>query len=125
MKPFNLEEYLNNPSKKVVTRDGRNVRIICTDHDNVSYPTVGAIKGYDFPFCFSEDGCVVGSKCNDANDLFFAPEKHEAWINLYRVCSTGGKYPGCRLFNTEKETKQGVAIKDDRYIATIKIEWEE
>ena len=31
MKQFSLEEYLANPSKKVVTRDGRNVRIICTD----------------------------------------------------------------------------------------------
>ena len=31
MKPFNLQEYLANPSRKVVTRDGRQVRIICTD----------------------------------------------------------------------------------------------
>lgn len=46
MKPFNLEEYLKNPSRKVVTRDGRNVRIICTDFDNPDYPVVGEIKGY-------------------------------------------------------------------------------
>ena len=31
MKEFNLTEYLKDPSKKVVTRDGRDVRIICTD----------------------------------------------------------------------------------------------
>ena len=31
MKEFNLNEYLKNPSQKVVTRDGRNVRIIYTD----------------------------------------------------------------------------------------------
>lgn len=31
MKPFNLEEYLANPSKKVVTGDGRKARIVCTD----------------------------------------------------------------------------------------------
>lgn len=30
-KPFNLEEYLADPSKKVVTRKGNPVRIICTD----------------------------------------------------------------------------------------------
>ena len=29
MKPFNLEEYLANPNRKIVTRDGRNARIIC------------------------------------------------------------------------------------------------
>ena len=31
MKQFDLKEYLKGPNKKVVTRDGRNVRIICTD----------------------------------------------------------------------------------------------
>ena len=31
MKPFNLEEYLENPSRKVVMRNGTPVRIICTD----------------------------------------------------------------------------------------------
>ena len=31
MKPFNLEEYLANPSRKVVMRNGTPVRIICTD----------------------------------------------------------------------------------------------
>ena len=31
MKQFNLEEYLKDPNKKVVTRDGRNARIVCTD----------------------------------------------------------------------------------------------
>lgn len=31
MKPFTLEEYLANPNKKVVTRDGRNAKIICTN----------------------------------------------------------------------------------------------
>ena len=118
MKPFSLDEYLKNPSKKVITRDGHNVRIICTDHDNVLYPIVGAIKGYEFPFCFSEDGCVVGSKCNDANDLFFAPEKHEGWVNVYRdfddvMCGS--------VFATEEDAKR----KAKTAIATIRIEWEE
>lgn len=30
---FDLEEYLADPSRKVVTRDGKQVRIICTDAD--------------------------------------------------------------------------------------------
>ena len=30
MKEFDLQEYLKHPSQKVVTRDGRKVRIICT-----------------------------------------------------------------------------------------------
>ena len=31
MKQFSLEEYLKNPKRKVITRGGRPVRIICTD----------------------------------------------------------------------------------------------
>lgn len=31
MKQFDIEKYLENPKQRVVTRDGRNVRIICTD----------------------------------------------------------------------------------------------
>ena len=31
MKQFNLNEYLKDPSKKVITRDGRAVKIHCTN----------------------------------------------------------------------------------------------
>ena len=123
MKQFSLEEYLKNPSKRVVTRDGRNVRIICTDHDNISYPIVGAIKGYDFPFCFSEDGCVVGSKCTDANDLFFAPEKHEGWINLYKN-EDGISWISPNYFTSKKEAEEEGRAHTCS-VTTIKIEWEE
>lgn len=43
MKQFNLEEYLKNPSRKVVTRDGRNARIICTDAKG-KYPIVALME---------------------------------------------------------------------------------
>ena len=127
MKPFNLEEYLKNPLRKVITRDGHNVRIICTDHDNISYPIVGAIKGYDFPFCFSEDGCVVGSKCNDANDLFFASEKHEGWINIFR--GKDNPFTGNIIFaskeGAEESGRHCCGFTKDLYMTSAKIEWEE
>lgn len=126
MKPFNLDEYLKNPSKKVITRTGKNARIRCTDVKNELYPVLALVEigDYESPTLYTADGEFILGQERDL-DLFFAPTKHEAWINMYRLCSTGDKYPGCRLFNTEKEAKQGVAIKDDRYIATAKIEWEE
>ena len=31
MKQFTVEEYQKNPNRKVITRDGRSVRIVCTD----------------------------------------------------------------------------------------------
>ena len=124
MKEFSLEEYLKNPNREVVTRDGRKVRIVCTDFDNPDYPVVGEIKGHKWPFSFATNGLLIKG-AEHLDDLFFAPEKHEGWINLYKICSIGVKYPGCRLFNTKKEAKQALVTKDDRYVATIKIEWEE
>ena len=46
MKQFSLNEYLANPSRKVVTRDGHSVRIICTDADGKA-PVVALIKYED------------------------------------------------------------------------------
>ena len=38
MKQFNLEEYKKNPNRKVITRDGKSVRIVCTDMIGTAYP---------------------------------------------------------------------------------------
>ena len=44
MKQFNLEEYLKNPSRKVVTGDGRNARIVCTDVKDDDYPILVLVE---------------------------------------------------------------------------------
>ena len=125
MKQFNLEEYLKNPNRKIVTRDGVAVRIICTDFDR-EYPIVGAIKGHTYPSLFTEKGCYNSDGTSSPCDLFFAPEKkekkekHEGWMNLYK----GGKkyYPGKIIFPTEEEALKGKCLD---YITTVKIEWED
>ena len=48
MKQFDLKEYLKDPNKKVVTRDGRNARIICTDRQGGDRPIL--------ILCFESDG---------------------------------------------------------------------
>lgn len=100
MKQFNLEEYLKNPSKKVITRDGRNVRIICTDFDNHDFPVVGEIKGHKWPLSFATNGTSIKGR-QLCSDLFFAPEKHEGWINLYKMNSIIS--PGPRAYDTKKK----------------------
>ena len=47
MEKFNLEKYLANPSRKVVTRNGRNVRIVCTDRNINNFPIVALIQLYN------------------------------------------------------------------------------
>ena len=122
MKRFNLEEYLKNPSKKVITRDGRNARIICTNAKN-DYPIVALIEmpnGRERQPCgYKKDGTyLIGEKLSC--DLFFAPEKHEGWINIYRDTLRGEYYK--YIYPSEEDAKENAC---SGAIATVKIEWEE
>ena len=123
MKPFNLKEYLKNPNRKVVTRDGRNVKIICTNFDSEKYPIIGEIKGYGYPAIYDEEGYAPCSDYDNSTDLFFAPEKHEGWINLYRN-EDGISWISPNYFTSKKEAEEeGKAHTCS--VTTIKIEWEE
>ena len=83
MKQFNLEEYLANPSRKVVTRDGRTVKIHCTNYDS-RQPIIAELEYHNFSSSFTKDGRYFNDDRNSPYDLFFASEKHEGWINLYK-----------------------------------------
>ena len=123
MKPFNLEEYLINPSKKVVTREGKPARIICTDAKFEKYPLVALITkkdGQEFIAIFDTLG-KYHCKHYSYLDLFFASEKHEGWINLYKSGISWSL--GTSIWQTEEEAKKWVGAAD--YATTIKIEWEE
>lgn len=128
MKPFNLEEYLKNPCRKIVTRDGRSARIICTDKKDFQYPIVALVKTtqtniIEEVYFYTADGSYL-DKAESPRDLFFAPEKKEGWINLQkdRDCRRGGI-----VYSTEQDAKEAVDVNEvnDDYITTIKIEWEE
>ena len=123
MKPFNLEEYLANPSRKVVTREGNPARIICTDAKFEKYPLVALITkkdGQEFIAIFDTLG-KYHCKHYSYLDLFFASEKHEGWINLYK--SGIGWSLGANIWQTEAGAKKWVGATDST--VTIKIEWEE
>lgn len=56
-----------------------------------------------------------------SNDLFFAPEKHEGWINIYKE---NKNFKGGYIYLSEKEaSNEGKYLCN--YITTAKIEWEE
>ena len=122
MKQFNLEEYLKNPSRKIVTREGKPARIICTDVKGASYSVLALVdKGdYEGPTLYTKKGEYnLGTECS--YDLFFAPEKHEGWVNVYmnyNERNVGTLY-------SSKEDALEVAKLYDTYVATVKIEWEE
>lgn len=122
MKEFNLEEYLKNPSQKVVTRDGREVRIICTDRKE-EQPIVALVitNTKEDVRCFYKNG--RWSNTNEWYlDLFFAPIKREGWVNVYKLGIKIIRQCG-NIFGTEKEALNFKS--DENYITTTKIEWEE
>lgn len=123
MKEFNLDEYLKNPNQKVVTRDGREVRIICTDAKGEE-PIVALIynknRDEENVYTYNRDGYFYKDN-NSCLDLFFAPIKKEGWVNVYKDDNT--RYIG-DIYPSEKEAKENKG-DDLYYITTIKIEWEE
>ena len=127
MGKFNLDEYLANPSRKVVTRDGRPVKIICTNLKNFlgNYSIVAEIEGSGCSEAFTQGGeYLIGS--SSQNDLFFAQEKKEGWMTIFR--GKYGPYPG-KIFNSKEDAEESRRIycrfTDDLYLATVKVEWEE
>ena len=126
MKQFSLEEFKKNPNRKVVTRSGMPVKIICTDAVG-SHPIVGLVKrsnGLESACRFYEYGNVDKNReCE--NDLFFAPVKREGYINIYR--SKLGIVPNQTSFCVlSKEDAEIEAAKyPDDFIATAKVTWEE
>ena len=118
MKPFNLDEYLKNPKRKIITRDGRNVTIHCTNY-NSNFPIVAEIEGAHSSDSFNKEGKFYQISDSE-NDLFFAPEKHEGWATIY------GKFLTGEIFSTKEEAEESVkrcGTKD--FVAIAKVEWEE
>lgn len=125
MKPFSLEEYLNNPRKEIVTRDGHSVRIICTDREGTSTPIVALVTddyGVERIVDYRKNGRYFAQEAIDESksttDLFFASEEHKGWINIYRTCDNG--YRGNAIFPTEQIAKDNRSANG---VATIEITW--
>ena len=126
MKQFNLQEYLAHPERKVVTRDGKKVRIICTDRKGLyTKPVIALItlpNGDEGIKTFWDNGIeTAGSEYE--NDLFFAPEKHEGWI-IINKWPDGERDTNGIIYDTELDIPNKPQVGTHR-VATVKVEWEE
>lgn len=128
-KQFDLQEYLKNPNRKVITRDGRSVRIVCTDMIGNPYPVLAICKMDPTHECcrsYTTDGKLYTEGDSQA-DLFFAPEKKEGWVNLFNLSKDLCLSRGLSRVYSSKEVAESMVEKCGLhpYIATVKIEWEE
>ena len=124
MKQFSVKDYLANPSRKVVTRDGRSVRVLCTDKKS-EYSVVALVsqnENTETTYNFAKDGTYLKGEENSL-DLFFAPEKKMAWANLY--CTELGTLSSGEFFKTEEIALKRKATDRGKYLTTYKVEWEE
>lgn len=120
MEQFDLDKYLKNPNRKIVTRSGSSVRIICTDRFDCDFPIVTLMNNGECEIIISyrRNGKLSTHK-ESKYDLFFAPEKEIKWLNIYK--DANGEYYSGSPFETEEEAfenRSSVGI----YIDTIKIE---
>ena len=127
MERFSLEKYLATPSRKVVTRDGSKVRILCTDRRDLNFPIIALIenesRGGEVIYAYTKDG-IYCNTCPTTYDLFFAPEKHEGWINIFKYVSTNAYLKESRIYSSKEiAEREGRGYRD--YLSTIEIEWEE
>ena len=128
MKQFSLEEYLENPSKKIVTREGKDARIICTDVKSEKYQVVALVTkkgGQEILATFDTSG-KYRSGYNSHLDLFFAPEKHEGWtLFVVNWKSIGADMLDSIIYTTREEAQRMRETNPGRYGAIVKLEWEE
>ena len=124
MKPFNLE--LAKMGYPVCTRDGRPARIICFNllsgirEMSIVYLSKDKERDVETISTCTIDGFCYPNKVESNLDLMMCPLKRTGYINLYknnRVCK--------QIFRTEEEAKIAANSTPDRYVKTIKIEWEE
>ena len=126
MKHFSLKEYLKNPARKVVTREGNSVEIIYTNAEG-RYPIVAVVT--------NKEGNKVTIKCTkyglwsengeSALDLFFEPIKKEGWVNIY---NDGSNITTGDVYSNKEEAIKNINFNFNsnfKYITTVKIEWEE
>lgn len=125
MKPFSLEEFKKNPSQKVITRDGREVRIVCTDFKNeqpiLALVTEGNREDIHF---YYQNGAWCNEFPENKLDLFFAPTKKEGWVNVYKgVIENHLPFVGQKVYKSKEDAIRNKC--EGIYLTTTKIEWEE
>lgn len=123
MKPFNIKEHLEHPDWKVVSREGRPVRILCTDLDDADYPVAAAINNYHVDR-YTADGLFQAGK-ETKYDLFFAPKKHKGWTLFVNSESIGPDILDSTIYATREEAQRMREAYPGRYGAIVKLEWEE
>lgn len=126
MKPFDIE--LAKAGHPVRTRDGRDVRIVCFDMNNPTYPIVAIINDknceYESPHIYKADGKYnPDSDINSDFDLFMKTKRHSGWVNIYANTDYDFDLGYCgSIYSTKEEAIKNI-YQNQKCIDTVKINW--
>lgn len=126
MKQFNLQAFLKNPTRPIVTRDGHAARIICTNRIDKTHSILALLfededRDREEVYQYTSKGEYFPN-ASSPHDLFFAPIKKEGWINIYHYDGIENANAARRIYDTKEEA---LSCKNKGCVDTIKIEWEE
>ncbi len=98
-------------NKPVMTRDGRKVRILCTDKAGGSYPIVGLVTnfGSEDAYSWTSDGRFLG-ETDERTDLVNVPPPKktvQVEVRMLRDPKTGEIFCGSRMLNIPDERFRG------------------
>jgi hypothetical protein len=114
-------------TKPVRTRDGRSVRILCTDKKG-NYPIVGLVTnedGSETVCSYRLDG-VYYSAGESGCDLVNVPVRVERWLNIYHPSLSHSVYPEYCTTRDIADSQAGpnrigilhIVYEDDKVIST-------
>lgn len=112
MEQFSLDKWLQDKSRKVVTRDGKEVALFGSASGNERYPVKGMVEKNPIIRTWTETG---KSYCNghpQSDDLFFADEEDELtkfekrFIELIRLWMSGDTNPEENLIQSRFDAKE-------------------
>ena len=127
MEPFNLEEYLKNPNRPIVTRDGKSVRIVCANREGWEKKIIALVnvKGKERVYIYFPNGRYCDSR-ESSLDLFFSPEPKTKKVGWMNVCKYGDSKHFSLVGGVIHPTReQALTERPDYVVDTIQIRWEE
>ena len=115
-------------SKPITTRDGRAVRILCTDGPHPEFTVIGICAGDTSASYWALDGehCTSpGCPALAQFDLINPPVKRRGWVNIWQALDSRAIVVGSVLWG-EKDSADKVVFPNMRRLATVQLpEWEE
>lgn len=118
MKPFDLEKAKS--GDKVCTRDGKEARFLGVIKNSV-YPVIAVYVDLDGEECveaYTPEGHV--SLCGEDECDLVMDASNAGYINIFKDNICGGK-----IWRTREEAESNACKHDDRYITTVRVEWED